>query len=649
MLKNFKIRRNYFVNRKTEIAPEEIFLDKLSKSKEEKLGLSEKRKEVPFSKLSINGILFFFLIIILFFWIIVFKFQIIENEKFSALAQENKFIFSSIEANRGVIYDSFGNILAYNRASFSLILDKNDFPQKDYEQEKILSEISKITGEPIERLEEKIKNSQRKEEVVLVSEILDHEKLIILETKSKKWPGIKIKKSSIREYKDGPTFAHIIGYTSIVTPEELEENPEIYSSLDEVGRTGLEKYYEDFLRRNPGKIKIERDAFGQEIKREIVSLPKSGNSLILWLDAELQKKIEEELSKTMESVGAKKAVGVAINPKTGGILAMVSLPSFDNNLFSQKSDSQEINLILKDKNDPLLNRVIGGRYATGSTIKPLLAAAALQEKIISPDKVLTCPGKIIVPHKYNPEIIYHYDDWRVHGSVDMRKAIAESCNVYFYTIGGGYKEQEGLGPTRIKKYLELFGWGNKTDIDLPSEKDGFIPTKEWKKKIKKENWWDGDTYNLSIGQGDIGITPLEVAVSFGAIANNGTLYKPRLVKEIIDEDKNVIKKMEPEIIRKNFIDPENLKVVKEGMRRAVTGENAPHASSKILNDLPVAVAAKTGTAQTPYKNHYHNWITVFAPYEDPQIVMTLMIENVNEKMAVVIPTAKEILKWYFSK
>jgi penicillin-binding protein 2 len=231
----------------------------------------------------------------------------------------------------------------------------------------------------------------------------------------------------------------------------------------------------------------------------------------------------------------------------------------------------------------------------------------------------------------------------------MRKAIAESCDVYFYTIGGGYKNQPGLGPSRIKKYLELFGWGNKTQIDLPGESEGFIPSPTWKKETKKENWWDGDTYNLSIGQGDILITPLQVATAFVAIANGGTLFQPQVVKQIIDNNKNVIEEIPSKILRENFIDPENLQVVREGMRMGVTGEGAPLASASSLNYLPVKVAVKTGTAETSKPNYYHKWITVFAPYDDPQIVLTIMIESVRDTQPTAIPVAKEVLNWYFGE
>jgi penicillin-binding protein 2 len=238
----------------------------------------------------------------------------------------------------------------------------------------------------------------------------------------------------------------------------------------------------------------------------------------------------------------------------------------------------------------------------------------------------------------------------------MLKAIAESCNVYFWTIGGGYGDQKGLGPSRIKKYLELFGWGNATGIDLPGEASGFIPDQAWKNEqfagTQDQVWGDGDTYNLAIGQGFIAITPLQVASAYVAIANGGKLYKPQMVHNIVDSNKNIIEEKTPQIIRENFIDAQNLQSVREGMRHGVNGANAPLASSLILNSLGVPMGAKTGTAQVRKgadgKDILYSWVSVFAPYDDPKIVLTVMMEDVREGQMAVLPVAKEVLGWYFA-
>lgn len=638
--------RKLYVGAEKNLEPQEVFLDGLAKKTEEDLGIPERKFEVPLPHLAIKAFLFFTILLLLGLAGVTFKYQVINYNEFVALAQKNKFIFDSIKSERGVIYDSFGHQLVLNKPSFDLILDKKKLPREAAEKEKILLEVSNIINVSVSDIKKMIE--AEKSNIVLVSEIVDQSKLILVETKINELTGFDVQKNAVRQYVDGADYSHVIGYTSKVSPDDLNSNPDLYSNFDYIGKTGIEKYYEEYLRRNPGKVRVERDVFGNEISKELIAPPESGKSLVLYLDSELQKKITEELKSLVVELGIKKAVGVAIDPRNGGVLALVNVPSFDNNLFITGADSKELDSLLKDKEKPLFNQVVDGKFPTGSVIKPIEAIGALEEKLIASTKIIDCEGKIVVPNKYDSELDYVKNDWMTHGPTDMLKAIAESCDVYFYTIGGGYGNQKGLGPTNIKKYLELFGWGSKTGIDLPTEVEGFIPSIDWKKNVKKEGWWDGDTYNLAIGQGDIGITPLEVAASFVPIANGGTMYKPQIVREIVDGQKKSIKTFDPIIIKKDFVSSVNLNIAREGMRRAITAENAPHASCKSFNDMPVAVAAKTGTAETGKLNTYHNWITLFAPYDNPTIVITLMVEDTT-RLASVLPAAKEITNWYFAR
>jgi len=638
MGKNKKIKFDF----KNDIEPHEVLLDSLAKKREAELGLSEKKLEVPLLKKILQGLLIFSFILILILFGKTIQLQVVEGKNLSVLSEKNKFIIHQIQAERGVIYDKNLNQLVFNWPSFDLVCQNTDWENKNEEEkDKILKEISEITKKNFEELKQKIEEGED-----LIVENLDHQTLIILETKIGELPGFRIEQNPIRYYPDGRTISHLIGYTGKIKSEELKAAPEFYTISDYIGRDGLEKSYEEILRKNPGKLKIERDAQGHIISKETIQLPESGKSLVLWLDSELQKKIQEELEKEIKIVGAKGGVAVALDPKTGGVLALVSYPSIDNNLFSKRISQEEWKEIEEDPLKPLFNRAIAGTYLTGSTIKPLIASAALEEKIISPEKKINAQGKILVQDQWNPEKIWEYKDWAVHGWTDIRKAIAQSVNVYFYTIGGGYGDQKGLGPTKIKEYLEKFGWNQKTGIDLPGEAEGFIPDKEWKKKTfpNDPGWWDGDTYNLSIGQGFLQITPLEVAASFVSIANGGKLLQPQVVKEIIDSKKNPIEEIKPKVIRENFIKPENLQIVREGMRQAVTSGSA----IGWLDQLPVKAAAKTGTAELG-RDFYHNWVTVFAPYEDPQIVLTIVIENVKGVQTAALPVAKAVLEWYFAR
>ena len=654
-LKNKKIKV-YF---KSDIEPQETLLDDLAKKREEEFGISEKKFETPLSKWVFNLFLIFSFLLFFVLFFRTFQLQILEREKYLALANENKFVIYQVKAERGVIYDRNGIQLVFNQPSFDLYFSKNEKIENCLNQEtsncpeiKALKEVSEDLKLNFEELKRKISESD--ENQVLIFENLPQENLILFQTKisANQLPGFQIERNSIRYYPEGKIFSHLIGYTGKIKSEELKSDPENYDIFDWVGRDGLEKSYEKILRKNPGKLQVERDALGNVISKKVLQFPDSGKSLVLWLDSNLQEKIEESLEKNLKRVGSKKGAAVALDPKNGGVLALVSLPNFDNNLFQKGADQKSLKGILEDPDNPLFNRAISSGYLTGSTIKPLIALAALEEKIISPEKkILDDKGQISIPNPYHPDQPWIFRDWKIHGWVDMRKAIAESCNVYFYTIGGGYGDQKGLGPTLIKKYLELFGWGQKTGIDLPGEEAGFLPDPEWKKRNFESSidqiWYDGDTYNLSIGQGYLKVTPLQVATAFSAIANGGFLYQPKVVQKIVDSEKNVIKEIKPEIIRQNFIDPENLKVVREGMREAVT-----YGSAVLLNDLPVKAAAKTGTAETWKKGErwYTTWITVFAPYDNPEIVLTIVMEDVKDLSTLtVLPAAKEVLEWYFAK
>jgi len=616
---------------KEDIEPQEVLLDRLAQKKEEEAGLSEKKFETPLLKKILEGLFFFSLMMFFLLLAKTSQLQVFEKEKLTALAEENKYIWHQIQAERGVIYDKNLEQLVFNRISFDLVCQKNNLPREETEQKIIFDELAKILGIEKEEIEKKIKESEDSE--ILIKENLDRQNLIILETKIGELPGFQIKNNAVREYSDGYNFAHLVGYKR-KTGE----------------KTGLEDSYNLELREVPGEIRTERDAQGNIISQEIISLPKSGKSLVLWLDSGLQQKAVQSLENVLRTKG-KGGTVIALDPKTGGVLSLVSLPSFDNNLFSQGMTKEEWEELDQDPRNPLFNRAISGQYLTGSTIKPLIASAALEEKIIDPNKKINCQGLIEVEHTYE-EKTTKFQDWTVHSWTDMRKAIAESCNVYFYTVGGGFGEQEGLGPTKIKEYLQLFGWDEKTDIDLSGEVKGFIPDKEWKEKTFPDDpgWWDGNTYYLSIGQQYLQITPLEVVSSFVAIANGGKLLQPQVVKEVIEGSAGspqVAEEMKPKIIRENFISPENLQVVREGMRQAVTGKNSPQASATLLNSLPVAAAAKTGTAELG-ENRYHNWVTVFAPYEDPEIVLTVMVEDIKNVEVAALPVAKEILDWYFT-
>lgn len=629
-----------------DIEPHEVFLDKMAKEKEEELGLSEKKFEVPLTEKISYVLLGFFLLCALALFSKTFYFQAIQGKKLYTAAQNNKGGITLIAPERGIIYDKNFKKLVSNYPAFDLVCDKRQFSAETSLAINEINKIAAVLGRDQNDLINQITNSDQSR--VLISENLPHETLLVLESRINEFPECAIEANTVRNYIFSQDFSPILGYTGKINKDELEDSLG-YAGNDYIGKTGLEKSYEYALRGTPGKMEAIKNSIGVS-KGEKTILPSvPGKSLVLNVDANLQQKVYEALEKSIKNIGAKRGAAVAMNPKTGAVLALVSYPSYDNNLFSQGISVADYNKIQNDSSQPLFNRAISAQYPTGSTIKPFEASGALQEKTISPDKLINDPGYILIHSKYDPSIVYKFGGVTPHGLVDMRKAIAVSSNIYFYTLGGGYGDQQGLGPTRIKKYLELFGWGNKTGIDLPGEFGGFIPTPEWKQQTKKESWWDGDTYNLSIGQSDLMVTPLQVASAYCAIANNGTLYKPQIVQKIIDgsaDSPQVVKQFEPEIIRQNFIDSANLQIVREGMRDAV---QKSYGGSAILNDLSVPVASKTGTAETSRAGHFNTWTSAFAPYDNPEIVLTVTIEDVQGLRSATLPVAHDVLQWYFSK
>ena len=645
-----KILKNKRVKKKSgEIEMEEIFLDSFLEKQKENLEIFDKRLEIPLTKRILYLFLLSSFVLIGVLWISCFRLQITKGEDYKILSEKNKFAVLKIQASRGVIYDRNLEQLVWNQSSFDLILDESHLPEEASKRREIIEEVSKIIGSDIQ-----IENA-------LVAENLPYQTLISLEAEIEKFPGFLIKESSIRKYKDSYSLAHILGYMGKIRASELEKCQEC-SILDFVGREGIENSYEEILREKKGKIQIERTAEGKEISREIVKYPDSGNSLILTLDLSLQEKIEQILTETLKEIGSQGGAAVALDPRNGNVLASVSLPSFDNNLFAQGIKLEELQKLNEDKRNPQVNRVISGLYPIGSTIKPLIGSAALEEGVVKETTELYCPLDLCLENIYTKEKEC-FSDWKFHGLSKIKRAIAESINPFFYMIGGGYNRPgfadsrlprhfEGLGIEKIKKYLKLFGLGEKTGVDLPGELKGRVPDQEWKENYfanqprAQQIWYLGDTYNLSIGQGYLLTTPIQIASAFSAIANHGTLYQPKIVDKIINSEKELVEEKKSEIIRKDFISLANLEIIRQGMKQSVT---SPVGSAFRLNSLPVEVAAKTGTAQIGLENIYQNWITVFAPYDDPEIVLTVVIEKVEGMRITSQKVAQEVLEWYFDE
>lgn len=632
------------ISSKETIDPEEIFLD--SYKLKQKIYANDSVEGRLEAEMSGKSFVLFLIVIfsVLFFFIArAGELQLLKGEYYKKRALDNRTRSIVAKAPRGIIYDRFYNQLVYNSPSFDILVIPGELPKSQKGIGEFVSKISAIIGEPANEINEIIsKIDLSGYQPVILKKNADLARIQVLESRLEEFPALEISYNFIRQYQNGPVFSHILGYLSRVTKEDLEKNSNYYLT-DYIGRIGIEQTYEKILKGENGFKEIEVDAKGKPIKIRSATEGEPGENIVLSIDAALQKKLYDEMSLVMSNTGSKKAAALALNPENGEILAMISFPSFDNNLFAKGISEENYKKLIENSQKPLLNRAISGEYPPGSTVKPLIAAAALQEKIIDPKRKILCLGAITISNPYN-SLVYTFRDWKAHGLTDIIKAIAESSNVYFYTIGGGYGDIGGLGIERINKYLKLFGFGDSLDIDLAGENKGMIPDKKWKKETKNENWYVGDTYNISIGQGDLSVTPLQLASATAAIANGGTLYKPRLLKKIVTIDKETIEEETQEIIQEKFIDRENIEISRQGMREAVVS-----GSSRALVNLPVKVAGKTGTAQAGGDKEPHSWFTSFAPYENPEIVLTVLIENGGEGSAAAVPVAKKVLEWYFSR
>ncbi|MDX1608056.1 MAG: penicillin-binding protein 2 [Candidatus Spechtbacterales bacterium] len=624
------------INASGDITPEDVFSDVASPLSGE---ADDNKLEVPVNPLSTR--IFFLCIfgILLFLGAYTLFISLTEGTKFKNLAEANAQRVHQVGASRGQIVSSDGEVLAYSEVVFNLSIN----PSKSTESD--IDGIASILSDTFEDfsydyLYERMKSAKERDLAeLLLMKNLTEEEVSEIKYMLEEFPVLSLAEHPLRVYPYDNLFSHLMGFTASVTPEELSEYSG-YTLNDNIGKKGIEFYFERFLKGKKGLFAKFVSATGDVIREKLLRSAELGASIELTLDSHIQAETHRILEEALITYGIDSAAAVVQDPNTGNILAMVSLPDFNPNHFARGLTNDQVDIYFEDPDNPLFSRVTSGEYATGSVIKPLIAASALEEGIISPGKIINTHGYITVPSVYDPSVVYRFNDWKNHGPVDMREAIAVSSNVYFYTIGGGYQEQRGLGIDKIAEYLSEFGWGSKLGINFAAEEEGLVPTPEWKRNKKDERWSIGDTYNVSIGQGDILATPLQVAAATSVFANGGTLYRPNVVSKIYTQD-NVIQEVKnSDIINDNFLEAESLNVVREGMRRAIL-----IGSGVYLQQLPVSVAGKTGTAQTSgIKNNA--WFTGFAPYEDPEVTVTVLLEE-GQSSNNAVRVAKEIFDVYF--
>jgi penicillin-binding protein 2 len=414
-----------------------------------------------------------------------------------------------------------------------------------------------------------------------------------------------------RVYTTTPGFSHLLGYVSYPKRDQTG----VFWQDEYIGKDGVEKQYQNELAGVKGERIIEVTARHEVEAQNVVVYPSHGENLKLTIDKDVQAKLYERMEALAHKASFTGGAGVIMDIHTGEILALTSYPEYDNNLITNAATKEENNTVaedLLDKRRKFLNRAVGGLFTPGSTVKPFFAYAALAENIISPEKSIYSSGKIVIKNKYDgPDTVFK--DWKAHGYVDMREAIAESSDEYFYQVGGGYQDQKGLGIERLNTYAHMFGFASTTNIDLPGEDYGLVPSPEWKQKVFHEGWLLGDTYHSAIGQYGFQVTPLELVRAVASLANGGYLVQPHVLARLETASTSI------------KLDPAKLKVIQEGMERTVQGEQG---TAKALDIQGVTVAAKSGTAELGVsKQLVNSWISGYFPYENPRYAFVVIMEK----------------------
>lgn len=571
--------------------------------------------------------------------------QLAQGSGLRALAEGNRLRERVVLSPRGEIIDRYGTVLARSKPSFRLVVTPLDVPKDQLSL--LLDRASALLGLPIEQREQLMKKFDPHSIQSLVAvQNLSSEQAILFETHADEFPGLSVQAVPIREYVYPQAFAHVLGTTGILSEQDPYFGDPTYDPGDAVGKTGLEAQYEAELKGRNGRDMVEVDALGAVVKSlgEVAAAP--GKSLGVTLDAGLQQALFDQFAARPGLKGA----AVALDVKTGAVLALLSYPGYNGNLFAEGISVPEYQKLLQDPLLPLFNRAIGAQLPPGSTVKPMVALAALEEGVVHDRTVIVDSGKITVPNQFNPGVVYDYVGWKRTGLGPMtaRSAIAMSSDIYFYVVGGGFEAMgiEGLGIDKLAEYYRKFNLGKVTGIDLPGEKPGLVADPAWKAEYYKDNqimsrWYLGNTYHVSIGQGDMLVTPLQVALWTATIANNGVGMKPYVVSTVLDPNGNALRNVAPSVLIPRVGNDANIAVVQEGMRDTVL-----EGTAKRMQNLPISSAGKTGTAQFDNNEKEHAWFTAYAPYEDPQIAVTVLVEGGGEGGAAALPIAQEGLRWW---
>lgn len=601
-------------------------------------------------------ITFFGLFVILIFGILTVqlaRLQLVDGSDYRQRAQTNRLREVPLIPIRGLIYDRNGVPLVENIASYSAGVVAADVPED--QQRQITIVLQELTGVPASEIDALIAERRASNDPfapAIFEENLEEEKAFLLREQLANLPGVRVVIEARRQYTEGALVAHVLGFVGPLDANEYKDLAQSgYQFSDRIGKSGVEAAYESILRGTPGSRQVEADASGRELSVINEQPAAAGGNLILSLDLDLQRKVEEFLQEAMGQ--SLNAAAVVMDVKTGEILALVSLPTYDNNIFTGEIDEAALLAIQEDPGKPLLNHAIAEMYPPGSTFKQVTGLAALQEGVATASTEITSEGVIYVENEFDSSIQYPFRDWAALGTLNFYRGVAMSSDIYFYYLAGGYSEDgeqifDGLGANRLSDWARRFGLGETSGIDLPGESEGLVPDPEWKEQAIGEPWVIGDTYFLGIGQGYMAATPIQMLLVTAAIGNGGDVLIPHLVTAIQTAEGEVLVLQRQSVKRNLEIDLQNLNIMREGMRQAVDSGSATSGASS-----SVVIAGKTGTAEFGLERPdgsflEHGWFTGYAPFNDPEIAVVVFLEQ-GGGFLTAAPVASKILSYYFDR
>jgi penicillin-binding protein 2 len=596
------------------------------------------QKEVPVEfryrtqiLLAVVAVIFLFLFGRLFFL------QVVDGERYTYLSENNRIRLKKVPGTRGMVLDRRGQLLVDSRPSFDLLFVPEDAP----DPENTLRDLARFLGrDEVELLKffQENKSLTPFQEIVLGKDI-DWASMVAVESHQLDLPGVTLRTRPRRSYVESGMAAHLLGYLGEIGPRQLKtQKASGYSMGDEIGQFGLERRWEEFLRGQSGGQQVEVDALGRRVRvlHEVEDVP--GYNVVLTIDRDVQQAAYEGLK-------GKDGAIVALDVNSGAVLAMASTPAFDPNVFARGVTSQEWRSLTTDRAHPLNNRAIQGQYPPGSTFKIVLTVASLEEETIPPGQTLSCGGSWTVGNRA-------FRDWKKegHGPVDLHKGLVQSCDVYYYQLG------QRLGIDQIAKHARNLGLGEKTGIALDDEKPGLIPDTEWKKRRYNQPWYPGETPSAAIGQGYITVTPLQMANLMAIIGNGGTRYRPWFVSKVVSLDGSVIQEYGPEKLGTAPLKESTVAFLRNTLRDVVSAGTGGSAKSQM-----VSIGGKTGTAQVvemkgaylkseqlAYAVRDHAWFVAYAPTENPEIAVAVLVEHGGHGGSAAAPLAKSVIEKYFA-